>query len=424
MVTMQRQLVSTLLYAGLALVPLAAIASPQGQTPLLPPWSEGSSTVPMDDWATVKAPDPTPDGPAGADYQSVGGGLPVGPQHGLVMDGIEVLLASGTLAYGPEPDLMVNNPQGSDALFQRSYRSNCAIKGYGSPGLPPGWVHNYDVKIITASPSGTWGPLNLIYPTGSEETLTPVLDGSGAPTGEFKRGPVPYSVTGTPGTALGTWKEIVLGWNDAGDWRFRPSLLHPGTYPLHELCKLVITYDGDGRIKSIANAGFSTPNTAISSNRNPALITWSYNAAGYLQSISDCDGRTITYDIEPSSGSQCLDAVSFISTKNQVPDTRPHFTFLYSSVSGQMLMTQLTTPSPSGKGRSVCSFAYADGQLTRFTSPTGSYHEYLYGDGSTVVNIKEASGTLDITWTQLWDSLGRNTGNIDARGNKLVVGYQ
>ena len=412
---MRFQFTRALICSCLVVMAASAYAASTAQVPIPSPWVEGSVTCATDDWTVASAPEVTVDAlAAGTTFQSVAGGLPVGAEHGMVMDGVEALLATGTLAYGPEPDLLINNSRGSDAVFQRSYRSNRAFAGYASPGLSSGWVHNYDIKIESATPK-SWGTLDVVYPSGARDTLTPILNGSGQATGSFKPGGFPFVPSGRPGPKPGTWKDFVLHWKDGGEWRFRPSLAHEGAYTLYVMSGLEISYDAKGRIKSVAD---------LQSPKSP-LIAWTYDTAGYLKSISGSDGTLVDYTFEPFTkpATPCLKMVSFGYSKTSPADPQPHFTFDYQDVDGQLLLKEVTMPSPTGSGRAACTFEFDDGRLHSFTGPSGSFHEYQYGEGNTAVSVKEASGKLLLTWTQLWDNLGRNTGNIDAHGNKTTNEY-
>lgn len=115
--------------------------------------------------------------------------------------------------------MVVYSPVGPNVSFSRIYRSKLAEQGYFSPGLSPGWVHNYDVSISGAS--GNWGVLTLRYPNGAAEQLTPVLDSNGAPTG--RRG---ADRRGSVRDALYRLRGIVDGLRIAGSRRIRslPSL--------------------------------------------------------------------------------------------------------------------------------------------------------------------------------------------------------
>jgi len=71
--------------------------------------------------------------------------------------GDPVNLATGSEVYLPVPDLDIYNPTGARVYFQRAYYSSQARKGVASPGLSPGWVHNYDVTLQTAQQAGGAG---------------------------------------------------------------------------------------------------------------------------------------------------------------------------------------------------------------------------------------------------------------------------
>lgn len=93
--------------------------------------------------------------------------------------GEPVDLATGDETYEPAPDLSVYNPNGPSAYFQCTYSSDAALGGGSTPGLSPGWHHNYDVSVRDLTPDGSWRPLTLCMPDEGDDTLTPVLDGDG-----------------------------------------------------------------------------------------------------------------------------------------------------------------------------------------------------------------------------------------------------
>lgn len=84
----------------------------------------------------------------GCDGGSGGWPSPWGP---LAHDPVNA--ATGRETYHPRPDLVTYNPHGAPVSFQRTYYSGSAGQGYGSPGLSPGWLHNYDYFIRPQSTS-------------------------------------------------------------------------------------------------------------------------------------------------------------------------------------------------------------------------------------------------------------------------------
>ena len=128
----------------------AAVAALQ----LLPATFTGFTDVPPPGWASDTVP---------SDKSEAGGDGPSSSES--------VVVPSGAKENAPGPDLTVYNPVGPAVSFERTYRSSRALKGYGSPGLSPGWVHNFDETVQATAPS-TWGPLTLTYPDGAAETWT------------------------------------------------------------------------------------------------------------------------------------------------------------------------------------------------------------------------------------------------------------
>lgn len=95
--------------------------------------------------------------------------------------GEPVNVATGEEVYTPKPDIVAYNPAGQAAAFQRTYFGRAANQTYGSPGLPNGWVHNYDYTLLhNCSP---WN-LMLVSPERAAVVLTAQMEGP-EPTGAF-----------------------------------------------------------------------------------------------------------------------------------------------------------------------------------------------------------------------------------------------
>lgn len=160
-----------------------------------------------------------------------------------------VNLATGTETYAHAPDLVVDNQTGPPVSWQRQYLSYQALNGYASPGLSAGWVHTYDISVQGPATAGTWGALTLRYYNGAVESLTPVLDGSGPPTGALTtQAGVPYFAQGVAGASAGVWQSVTITWKEQTQWRFTP--LAAATYALTRIVgrtgqSIDLTWDGN-----------------------------------------------------------------------------------------------------------------------------------------------------------------------------------
>ncbi|GIV15904.1 MAG: hypothetical protein KatS3mg022_1339 [Armatimonadota bacterium] len=313
-----------------------------------------------------------------------------------------VNLASGVFEHRPPADIVVYNPLGPSVSFSRTYRSKLAEQGYSSPGLSPGWVHNYDVTI--SGSSGSWGTLTLRYPNGATEQLTPVLDGNGNPTGQFQFNGAPYIASGQPGGTPGRWNYIDLTFKDESRWRFTPSY-NPDLYRLTRLQNLLgqgvnIAYDNNNLL------------TQISNDANSALLTFSY-ANG--MSVSDYSGRTVTYTF---SGGQ-LTAVSQVNSSN------PLWVYGYQVLNGVPYLVSVGSADPTdGVGaRSHPVYYDAQGKVVLLQDANGNVRSYRYEGGITTVTVYNADGSPAQTWSQKVGNLNVDAGIRDVSGSESNISY-
>lgn len=138
--------------------------------------------------------------------------------------GLMVNLRTGELNYVAAPDLMERMILCPSAAFIRSYRSELAKLGKHSPGLPVGWVHNYDIIVKLPTGEEKWEPFTLIYPNKSQEIMEPVLDADGKPTGKGRSlSNETYKITIAPGPKVNTYEWIRVDWpNSRTHWVFTP----------------------------------------------------------------------------------------------------------------------------------------------------------------------------------------------------------
>ncbi|MGC8784319.1 MAG: hypothetical protein ACP5RN_08030, partial [Armatimonadota bacterium] len=328
------------------------------------------------------------------DTVSAGGFGPSSADH--------VNLASGVFEHRPPADIVVYNPIGPSISFSRTYRSKLAEQGYFSPGLSPGWVHNYDVTISGASSS--WGSLTLRYPNGATEQLTPVLDGNGNPTGQFVFNGAPYMASGQPSGTPGRWNYIDLTFKDESRWRFTPSY-DPALYRLTRIQNLLaqgvnIAYDNNNFLTQITN------------DAGTVLLTFSYTNG---MSVSDYAGRTVTYTF---SGGQ-LTAVS------QVGSSSPLWVYGYQLLNGVPYLVSVGCADPTdGVGtRSHPVYYDAQGKVVLLSDANGNVRSYRYEGGITTVTVYNADGSLAQTWSQKVGNLNVDVGIRDASGSESNIHY-
>ena len=336
--------------------------------------------------------------------------------------GEPVNLATGVESYEPSPDITVYNPSGLPVSFTRNFRSDRARMGQSSPGLSAGWGHSYDVSVQGPDTAGTWGALTLNYQNGAQETLTPVLDSSGSPTGAFVVPPgSSYYVTGTPSSTTGQWQALTLTWKDQTQWKLTPSA---GGYVLSQIANrmgksLSLNWNGSRQLTGIADATFGT-----------TLLTLVYDSNGNLNTLTDVYGRKIVYTFGTPSGltSQSLLSVSQIaSTANANP--LPRWTYNYIPFAGEPLLSTITVPSPTGTGTAVCQInydttsAYTTGAVKSAVDGNGNQRVYTYNASSTLVQIEDKYSGAVQSWTQNFDSAQHDTGTTDSVGKSTHIVY-
>lgn len=394
--------------AFVTLLVLVGVSTAAAQEkPVIPPWA--NSAEPVD---PPNHPDFDPslgDLPDGGGRLFDSGGTNFGPSNGM-----QVNLASGAEEYVPDPDMRGHNGIGTDAVFRRSYRSDLALTGYGSPGLSPGWVHNYDVQLSAITP-GQWGDLLFKHCTGSRELLKPVLDDSGKPTGKFGAGK-PFEVVGVPGAKPGQWTAISLSWRGGTHWLFLP--FGPDSYVLSGITNitgngLYLQWDSTRRLRGATDTQDKKP-----------LLTLLYDSGGSLSDIKDASGATVHYRFGPAVGSNSptLLAVSTIFTPSS-PSALSRYRFSYIGGNGQTLLKTISVPDPGGPGLSTATIVYGAGKVTAQIDANGNKHLMTYRDGHTLVQIAGPDGKVVEFSTQNYDSLGRDIGVTDALGHSTHLTY-
>ncbi|MEN6372457.1 MAG: hypothetical protein ABFD64_10645 [Armatimonadota bacterium] len=336
--------------------------------------------------------------------------------------GDPVSLITGEHMDFPDSDISAYNPFGPNAIFQRNNYSGMAKSSYGSPGLPAGWVHNYDLRIITTGDNNAWSDLVMLYPNCAQDKL--VVNGTAgeitAPAG------APYMVTGTQST-IGKWTSINVRWKQ-GDtvWTFVPKSEISSVYTLKKIANrmgryIEINRDSNDRVTTVTDDS-ATPNT---------LLTFAYNTDGYVSSVTDCHSRKVVYTYgnatDENISDKCLLEVSQIvkSTATTAP-----FQLKYDYVSrfsGKPFLSTTKTPSPTGTGTSTITAAYDtdanNARVLSLTDPNGVVREYSYGWDKTRITVKK-DGVTAMYWDQKFDPVKYvNTGTTDSKNHSTTIEY-
>jgi len=371
---------------GLAfLLSMAACASAQTQGSI-GTTGTGSTTQPtVIAVASDVPPPPWADGVAATDAVPAGR---YGPSAAST-----VYLGSGVYQNNPERDISATNITGPDAEFVRLYRTSLVAVGYASPGLSPGWSHNYDTRITASSEAG-WGKLTLIWYNGAKEELIPVLK-DGSPTGEMKPTGAPYIATGQPTTSPGRWNWFMLSFTHRDRWIFSPDTNNPNVYRLRRITATTgdpidIAYDAAGRISKVTQSD------------GKLLLGLAYDANRYLSTATTYDqaGKPVTqvrYAFGPVGGITCLIAVSQVNRPEVV-----RWAYGYTAIGGRPFMNSVGVPNPSGKAELSVAYINYDpnGRVTSMVDANRNQRRYTYGGGGTKVEVRDPSGKVDDTWVQ------------------------
>jgi len=329
-----------------------------------------------------------------------------------------VNLASGVGDNRPGPDIVVDNPIGPDAVFERLYRSALAENGYASPGLSAGWAHNFDVHV--QGPAGSWGDLTLTYPNQAGETLIPELV-AGNPTGTFLPTGAPYVVDGQASVSPGQWDWIRITFRDGSKWVFTaPDPSNPHVCLLSKITNLTDNYISVNRISATDHRVQN-----ITDQSSGTLLSFGYNVGtGYLSTITDVAGRQITYTFGPAAGTTCLTAVSRINTPGA-----SNWAYDYTSIGGQPFLTWVEVPDPmqegadTGKMRGHSINYDTNGHVSSLVDANGNQRVFIYNGNRTIVHVRDQNGALVQGWIQKIGDQDVDTGMIDANNNSASIEY-
>ncbi len=387
-------------------------------TSILPPDIEGGVTVPLDPGSsTIFAPEfgSLPIwGEAGV-RDALPGKVP-GPIRFVEAfvatgGGSQVNVASGALHFYPKL-LVKADPtvtQSGTIAYRLVYRSDRGRAGYGSPGLPPGWLHPFDVRAD--SKPGVWGPITVYFANGGEQEFTPQLDDQGNPTGLFPRLP-DFVVQGVPSrSVVGRWDSLKVVWADSGaSWDF---IAVPNTQMLvlRQIDDTTLGWDDSRRLLGIYNKTVSNP-----------FFVCRYGANGMLAEVESKrrDFVQFQYGTAPSGRVQ-LGTISERGNRadKNLPSVRYSFDYSKDKFS---LLSRVAYANGPGKWFSVYN-AYEDGYLVRRGDDDGTRRVYTRTQGGVQIDLWDKSGKR-IYWAIIsFDARFRYTGFKDSKGSGETIRY-
>ncbi|MBS1700417.1 MAG: HNH endonuclease [Armatimonadetes bacterium] len=353
------------------------------------------------------------DGCGGTD-PSTGGARPNCGDEGRAADPVN--LALGFESYRPKPDVVVYNPVGPAAVFQRTYSEQSILQTESSTGLPLGWSHNYDVSA--AYTTGSWGTVLLRFPGGSLVELDPVLS-SGNPTGSFTHPTgAPFTVVGVPSsTTVGEWDSLTIKWTDETVWTLSPpvgSSLRLSRIAVKTGQYLDLNWSGD-KLQNIKNQDLTT------------LLTLTYDTSGNIAQTSDLYGHSTYYTYD--SNGNLASASQLVVTGTPSPSIKASYTYGSTTASDSStfdgILASISVPSPTGTGTSTSVITYDTdtSKAQSITDANGNVETYVYGSGVTTVQHKDSLGSIVLQYNQKFDSLLRNTGITDAASKSTTIEY-
>ena len=380
--------------------------------------------------------------------------LPIWGENALPSDGAGVTgagpssadmvnLASGVYENRPDADIGARNPLGPSPLFARTYRTQHAATGYSSPGLPPGWTHNYDLRINTYSAGTNSINLTITYPNGGTNTWGANTGASGVPISTQPG--TPYLVTGAVDTSplpAAYWQALTVTFKDRSRWIFTPVPGQSSNYRLTSMVNalgytLYLQFDSAGRLQAAANRPFTTnptPQTGL-------LMTCAYDGSGYIQSIVEytdpAHPRNVLYTCgngvprgdlpgDAVAGDICLLTVSQIGAV--LAQRGDLWRYAYQDAGYGPFLVSVSAPPPSGAGNyATHQIAYtigsnSGGYVSSLTDADLNTRAYTYHDASSAdVQVQGAGGQAGETWTQI--TTGLDNGSKDALNKQDTISY-
>ena len=360
-----------------------------------------------------------------------------------------VNLTSGVYENHPGADLSAFNPVGPDPAYVRTYHSGRASQGYGSPGLSPGWIDNYDYTIFAPPPTGGgYGPLVLIYPNGAMDRITTPTQPTAAPGSAsallsggacLLTAPdqVPYFVTGNLGAQAGYWANLHVTFADNTQMVFSP--VGGGLYRYTALVDLKRDAGAIGRTLAIhRNANGSVDYIANDDARTVAntLLQFTYST-NRLSAVTDVNGgRTVQYDYWNNGASNGqLKNVYQITPVNQPGPADFLWRYSCNSVNTWTLLQTIMTPKPTATLPTLPTVTLTydgGGRVSKVTDENGRLRLYAYSpnnDGRTTVTVP-TDDTIPVNlataqvWTQMFSrnrDAGTSQAYLQAPGNTATA---
>ena len=364
--------------------------------------------------------------------------------------GDPVNLATGEEEYTPDPDLHVYNPHGPAITWQRVYgslrgsffSSATEFNDFGSS-----WSQTYNVGVYDPTQGGT-GTKYVFYANGSRDTFS-------APSVPSAANPV-VACTTTPG------EPILVEWDfDAK----RPGGFYRITF--YNRTQWVTTaYDGavgccllSQIVDRNGNALKFNYGAPVDSRQWPLLktitdastgsvllsIIRTTDGTGAITSVADAYGRSIAYHVGfyptynvPSSYPQSYRQVDRISQVEPAASLTPadRWALGYSQVSNTEgretvpFLAAISVPSPTGTGYSTATIQYDPSTdfVTSLTDANGNTRSYTQVDANglpspgsnyTRVQVADAGGNVDYSYTVSFDSNMSETGRANGAGQSL-----
>jgi|GEM_PF-4884815 len=347
----------------------------------------------LPDWMDHLIPLSTSDAPAGGSASGTAISLP----YGVVIQNNGI-------------DIVGDNPLGSDAPFSRTYRSTLAVANISSPGLPRGWVHNWDYRIVSTN-NDEWVPLYLIYPNGATDILTPQMENSETETIDFTV-PMgcPYKVQGVldPNNE-GEWLSITIIGNGSVRKKFqRPS--GENIYRLKEMTesngsKITLDYSS-GKLIDIdsTKANYSSAN----------LLHLSYTeTGGFLSQVHANNDFSVFYDY---SGGQ----LTGVESKTNSGDM---WGYSYTDIEGSPFLSSVSTLGPYGNPKTTTITHDSEtGRASSYTDSNGVTKSIDYLTAQAYETSSYPSLPSKTTSTK-FDNKGRLTEFTDVAGYTTQVQY-
>ncbi len=327
---------------------------------------------------------------------------------------MQVSLPSGVEENMPGPDLSAYNPVGPSVSYERMYRSKLAARGYGSPGLSPGWVDNYDLRVLPSSAS-----YKLLYPNGAAESWIGTTGSLTTPYG------APY-LANAPATGT-----LTMTMKDRSVYTFTQvstaSVNYAaGTYLLAKMTNLVghsITLSRDTaannyRVLSITNDAAS-PVMLLKFNYGGAVLS----SVEDLASSAASEHRQVGYAFTGGSLSNVTQVAADGATANDL------WRYGYQTINNEPFLNSVSTPDPSdatGAAYTSATVTYdPTGFVTAHTDANNRLRTFGFGPSGVQLQVFNHAGDTSPVqqWMQKFGINNVDMGFVDAANYTANVSY-